>query len=65
MYRFVNPAKEIRVSAGREEHLRTLQPMSLYAANAMFLADYLTEPGQAVELDEQMIEDLGFEWENR
>jgi biotin synthase len=65
MYRFVNPAKEIRVSAGREEHLRSLQPMSLYAANAMFLADYLTEPGQAVELDEQMIEDLGFEWENR
>lgn len=63
MYRFVNPAKEIRVSAGREEHLRTLQPMSLYAANAMFLADYLTEPGQAVEMDEQMITDLGFEWE--
>ncbi|RKZ12990.1 biotin synthase BioB [bacterium] len=63
MYRFVNPAREIRVSAGREEHLRTLQPMSLYAANAMFLADYLTEPGQAVELDEQMIEDLGFVWE--
>ena len=65
MYRFVNPAKEIRVSAGREEHLRTLQPMSLYAANAMFLADYLTEPGQAVEMDQQIIEDLGFEWEQR
>jgi biotin synthase len=63
MYRFVNPAKEIRVSAGREEHLRTLQPLSLYAANALFLADYLTEPGQAVEMDEQMIRDLGFEWE--
>jgi biotin synthase len=65
MYRFVNPSKEIRVSAGREEHLRTLQPMSLYAANAMFLADYLTEPGQAVEMDQQIIEDLGFEWEQR
>jgi biotin synthase len=65
MYRFVNPAKEIRVSAGREEHLRTLQPMSLYAANAMFLADYLTEPGQAVEMDQQIIGDLGFEWEQR
>jgi biotin synthase len=63
MYRFVNPTKEIRVSAGREEHLRSLQPLSLYAANAMFLADYLTEPGQAVELDEKMIGDLGFEWE--
>lgn len=63
MYRFVNPDREIRVSAGREEHLRTLQPMSLYAANAMFLADYLTEPGQTVEMDERMISDLGFEWE--
>lgn len=63
MFRFVHPDKEIRVSAGREAHLRTLQPLSLYAANAMFLADYLTEPGQAVELDQQMIEDLGFEWE--
>ena len=63
MYRFVNPAKEIRVSAGREVHLRHMQPMALYAANAMFLADYLTEPGQAPDLDEQMVEDLGFEWE--
>ena len=63
MYRFVNPAKEIRVSAGREVHLRTLQPMALYAANAMFLADYLTEPGQAPEMDAQIVEDLGFEWE--
>lgn len=63
MYRFVNPTKEIRASAGREEHMRSLQPMSLYAANALFLADYLTEPGQAVDMDQQMITDLGFEWE--
>lgn len=63
MYRFVNPTKEIRVSAGREVHLRHLQPMALYAANAMFLADYLTEPGQAPEMDAQIVEDLGFEWE--
>lgn len=63
MYRFVNPDKEIRVSAGREHHLRTMQPMALYAANALFLADYLTEPGQTVDMDQQMIEDLGFEWE--
>ena len=65
MYRFVNPSKELRISAGREVHLRHMQPMALYAANAMFLADYLTEPGQAPELDEQMVEDLGFEWETR
>lgn len=65
MYRFVNPTKEIRVSAGREVHLRTMQPLALYAANAMFLADYLTEPGQAPEMDAQIVEDLGFEWEAR
>jgi biotin synthase len=63
MFRFVNPTKEIRASAGREEHLRSMQPMSLYAANALFLADYLTEPGQAPDMDRKMIEDLGFEWE--
>lgn len=63
MFRFVNPTKEIRVSAGREAHLRTLQPMALYAANAIFVGDYLTEPGQAPDLDRRMIEDLGFTWE--
>ena len=63
MHRFVNPDREIRVSAGREVHLRSLQPMALYPANAIFAADYLTEPGQPVQLDWQMIEDLGFQVE--
>lgn len=60
MFRFVNPTKEIRISGGREVNLRSLQPLGLYAANAMFVADYLTTPGQAPSLDAQMIEDLGF-----
>lgn len=60
MMRFVCPDLEIRVSAGRETHLRTLQPMSLYAANSLFVADYLTTAGQAPSLDFEMIEDLGF-----
>lgn len=63
MFRFVCPDREIRVSAGREVHLRSLQPLSLYPANAIFVADYLTTPGQAAQLDWQMIEDLGFEIE--
>lgn len=63
LFRFICPDREIRVSAGRELHLRSLQPLSLYPANALFVADYLTEPGQAAELDWQMIEDLGFEIE--
>ena len=63
MFRFVCPDREIRVSAGREEHLRSLQPMALYAANALFVSDYLTEPGQDASSDWGMIEDLGFEIE--
>jgi biotin synthase len=34
--------------------------MALYAANSLFVADYLTEPGQDPGLDHAMIADLGF-----
>ncbi|MDX6515625.1 MAG: biotin synthase [Gaiellaceae bacterium] len=60
MFRLVCPDREIRLSAGREVHLRSLQPLGLYAANAIFASDYLTEPGQPAEEDWSMIEDLGF-----
>ncbi len=62
-FRFVCPDKEIRLSAGRELHLGALQPLGLYPANAIFVADYLTERGQAPEEDWRMIEELGFEIE--
>lgn len=61
MFRFVNPQSEIRISGGREIHLRSLQPLGLYAANSMFVGDYLTTKGQPPESDYKMIEDLGFE----
>lgn len=60
MFRLTNPASEIRVAGGRELNLRWLQPMALYAANSMFVSDYLTTKGQPPEADFQMIEDLGF-----
>jgi biotin synthase len=63
MFRFVCPDREIRVSAGREQHFRALQPLSLYAANSLFVGDYLTTAGQQAEMDWQMIADLGFEIE--
>ena len=44
-------------------NLRSLQPLSLYPANAIFLGDYLTTSGQAADADYRMIEDLGFEIE--
>src|SRR5262245_4467913 len=63
LMRFVCPNKEIRVAGGREVNLRSLQPLALYPANAIFVGDYLTTSGQAAEEDWQMVEDLGFEIE--
>ena len=61
LFRFVNPNKEIRVAGGREVNLRSLQPLSLYPANSMFVNGYLTTPGQDATDAHQMIRDLGFE----
>lgn len=61
LLRLTNPATEIRIAGGREVHLRTLQPLGLYAANSIFVSDYLTTKGQAPADDFGMIEDLGFE----
>lgn len=61
MMRFVNPSSEIRIAGGREKHLRSLQPLSLYVANSIFVGDYLTTKGQPPEADYQMIQDMGFE----
>jgi biotin synthase len=63
LMRLVCPSKEIRVAGGREVNLRSLQPLALYAANSIFVGDYLTTEGQAAEADWQMLEDLGFEIE--
>ncbi len=60
MFRFANPDREIRIAGGRELHLRSLQPLGLYAANSIFVGDYLTTEGQAPDEDYQMLEDLGF-----
>ncbi len=61
LLRLTNPATEIRIAGGREVQLRSMQAMGLYAANSMFVSDYLTTPGQAAEADFEMIKDLGFE----
>ncbi|UJF32777.1 biotin synthase BioB [Paenibacillus hexagrammi] len=63
LMRLVNPTKEIRVAGGREVNLGSLQSLSLYAANSVFVGDYLTTEGQEAEQDHRMIEELGFEVE--
>ncbi|MDQ1005357.1 biotin synthase [Neobacillus niacini] len=64
LFRFINPTKEIRISGGREVNLRSLQPFGLYAANSIFVGDYLTTAGQAESEDHKMLLDLGFEIES-
>jgi biotin synthase len=61
LFRYINPAKEIRISGGREINLRSLQPLGLYAANSIFVGDYLTTDGQESTKDHEMLRDLGFE----
>lgn len=61
LFRYVNPTKEIRISGGREVNLRSLQPLGLYAANSIFVGDYLTTAGQESTKDHEMLKDLGFE----
>ncbi|KQZ69678.1 biotin synthase BioB [Nocardioides sp. Root151] len=60
MARFVCPDKEIRIAAGREMHLRSLQATALQVANSIFLGDYLTSEGQDARSDLEMLRDNGF-----
>jgi biotin synthase len=60
MFRFVHPARDVRISAGREVCLGTLQPLALYAANSFFTNGYLTTEGQGTKNDWNMIEEAGF-----
>ena len=60
LFRFLNPKASLRISGGREMHLRALQALGLYVANSIFIGDYLTTKGQAADADLAMIRDLGF-----
>lgn len=63
LFRYINPTKEIRISGGREVNLGSLQPLGLYAANSIFLGNYLTTEGQKKNRDFEILKDLGFEIE--
>ncbi|MGH7201223.1 MAG: biotin synthase BioB, partial [Planctomycetaceae bacterium] len=51
LFRLANPRTEIRIAGGREVNLRSMQAMGLYAANSLFISDYLTTKGQPAEED--------------
>jgi len=63
LFRLACPRSHVRIAAGREEHLGPLQPLGLFAANSIFIGDYLTTRGQPPAEDLRMIEVLGFEVE--
>lgn len=60
MVRFVHGPADVRVAAGREQHLRTLQPLSMEICNSLFLGDYLTSEGQPGRADLEMLADGGY-----
>ena len=61
LYRFINPRAEIRMAAGREMHLRSMQVLGLYAADSLFLDGYLNTRGDESRQTLRMIKDAGFE----
>jgi biotin synthase len=61
LMRLVNPAAEVRISAGREGHIRSLGALALWPANSLFVEGYLTTQGADEQETYQMIEDAGFE----
>ena len=60
LFRFLNPRAEIRTAAGREYHLRSMEVMSLYPANSLFMDGYLNTRGKSRKDTLQMIIDAGF-----
>lgn len=60
LYRLTNPKAELRMAAGREMHLRSMEVMGLYAADSLFLDGYLNMKGNDRKRTLQMIKDAGF-----
>jgi len=60
LYRILNPESEIRIAAGREMHLRSMEVLALYPANSLFLNGYLNAKGSENSRTLQMIKDAGF-----
>ncbi|MDP6380796.1 MAG: biotin synthase BioB, partial [Phycisphaerae bacterium] len=64
MFRLICPEAEIKVCAGREQHLRSLQSLIFYAgATGMMIGGYLTVAGRPLEEDISMLNDLQVEYE--
>lgn len=61
LFRFANPSADVRIAAGREYHLRSLEPLGLLPANSLFLDGYLNGRGAERRRTYALIADAGFE----
>lgn len=61
LLRLMNPKAEIRVAAGREIYLRSMEALSLFPANSLFMEGYLNSKGWGPDRTLQMIRDAGFQ----
>ena len=60
IFRFLLPAKDIKLCGGKEKNLRQLLPLGILAGcNSLMTGNYLTTTGRDALLDLEMIKDLG------
>ena len=60
IFRFMLPAKDIKLCGGKEKNLRQLLPLGILSgANSLMTGNYLTTVGRDSALDHEMILDLG------
>ncbi|MEM6332832.1 MAG: biotin synthase BioB [Planctomycetota bacterium] len=60
LFRLMCPRAEVRVAAGREHHLRSLEPMALQPANSLFLGGYLNARGAEARKLYGTLRDAGY-----
>jgi len=60
LFRLLNPEADIRIAAGREYYLKSLEVLALYPASSLFLEGYLNVKGTTSGRTLQMIKDAGF-----
>ncbi|MBN4060409.1 biotin synthase BioB, partial [Planctomycetaceae bacterium AH-315-I19] len=61
LFRLMNPKSEVRVAAGREHHLRSMQALALEPANSLFVDGYLLTQGDGPVGTLRMIVDAGYD----
>lgn len=60
LYRFIHPRRDITICGGREVTLKDFQSwLFLAGANGLMVGNYLTTQGRSMEMDLEMIRELG------